>query len=98
MKKRAQAPGTIVNRRARFDYELRDTYLAGLVLSGPEVKSLRMGHGHLRGAYVMVKDGELWLVNATIMPTLANARHLTESDQTRTRKLLVKQRELDQLM
>jgi SsrA-binding protein len=96
-KKKATQPGVISNRRARFDYEVRETYLAGLVLSGAEVKSLRTGHGHLRGAYVTMKDGELWLINATITPTNANAAHLGESAQTRTRKLLVKKKELDEL-
>ncbi len=98
MKKRRQTPGVITNKRARFDYDIKDTYQAGLVLTGAEVKSLRMGHGHLRGAYVTVKDGELWLINATITPVNSNARHLPESDQTRTRKLLVKRRELEQLL
>lgn len=88
----------ILNKRARFDYELQDNYKAGLVLSGAEVKSLRMNHGHLRGAYVTIKDGEAWLLNATITPVKTNAQHLSESDQTRTRKLLLKRRELDALI
>ena len=95
--KKPQAPGLIVNKQARRDYQLTNTYLAGLVLSGAEVKSLRTGHGHLRGAFVNIKDGELWLFNATINATNANKNSLSESDQTRARKLLVKKKELQEL-
>lgn len=83
---------TIVNRRARHDYELGDSFVAGLQLTGAEVKNLRMGHGQLRGAYVTVKDGELWLLNATISGTAGVP--MDDSDKTRTRKLLIKKREL----
>ena len=65
MKKRI-ATGQITNRKARHDYAIKQTYEAGLVLSGPEVKSLRMGHGNLTGAFVTIKDSELWLNNATV--------------------------------
>jgi SsrA-binding protein len=95
--KRKAATGQITNRRARYDYALGQTYEAGLVLSGAEVKSLRSGHGNLRGAYVTVKDGELWLNNASITPTVTNKNSLGEEDQTRTRKLLVKAKELQAL-
>jgi SsrA-binding protein len=96
-KKQAQnAPKSIQNRRARFDYELGDSLVVGLELSGAEVKSLRMGHGQLRGAYVTVKDGELYLLNGTINGT--NGVHIDEADQTRTRKLLAKRREIDALV
>ena len=90
--KKTQAPGTIFNKQARRDYQFTDTFLAGLVLSGAEVKSLRTGHGHLRGAFANIKDGELWLYNATINATNANKNSLSESDQTRARKLLVKKK------
>ncbi|MEJ0073685.1 MAG: SsrA-binding protein SmpB [Candidatus Saccharibacteria bacterium] len=96
-KKKAQrGPKTIRNRRARFDYELGDSLVVGLELTGAEVKSLRMGHGQLRGAYVTVKDGELYLLNGTINGT--NAVPLNEQEQTRTRKLLAKRREIDALI
>lgn len=95
-KKKAHAPKTIQNRRARFDYELGDSLVVGVELSGAEVKSLRMGHGHLRGAYVTVKDSELYLLNATI--TGAGGVAITEADQTRSRKLLAKRREIDALI
>ena len=68
----------------------------GISLSGAETKSLRRGHGHLKGAYVTVKDGELWLVNATI--TGDNAVRMAEEDKTRNRKLLAKRKEIEVLM
>lgn len=94
-KKQAQTK-QITNRRARHDYELGDSLLAGIELTGAEVKNLRMGHGQLRGAYVTIKDDELFLINATINGT--NGAPLTESEQTRTRKLLAKRREIDKLL
>lgn len=96
-KKQAQnKPKSIQNRRARHDYELGDSLVVGLELTGAEVKSLRMGHGQLRGAYVTVKDNELYLLNGTINGT--NAVPLNEQQQVRTRKLLAKRREIDALL
>lgn len=86
----------IQNRRARHDYELDDSLVVGLQLTGAETKSLRRGHGHLRGAYVTVKDNELWLFNATI--TGDNAVRIPEQDQTRSRKLLAKRGEISKLI
>ena len=87
---------SISNRRARYDYELGDSFVAGLALTGAETKSLRMGHGQLQGAYVAVKEGELWLINATI--TGSSGIPIDESDQTRSRKLLAKRKEIDKLI
>ena len=56
----------IENRRARFDYEILETFEAGIALAGPEVKSLRQGRGNLQDAYAAVDRGELYLVNAYI--------------------------------
>lgn len=95
-KKKAGQAKSIQNRRARFDYELGDSLVVGLELTGAEVKSLRMGHGQLRGAYVTVKDDELYLIGSTVNGTSGIA--LTEDDQTRTRKLLAKRREIDALI
>ncbi len=86
----------IQNRRARHDYELGDSLVVGVALSGAETKSLRMGHGQLRGAYVTVKDNEIWLLNAAIQGT--NGVPIDESTQTRTRKLLAKRREIDSII
>lgn len=87
---------TITNRRARYDYELGDSLVVGLELTGAETKALRMNHGQLRGAYVTVKNDELWLINAQIMPSAGVP--LEEADQTRNRKLLAKRREIEQLI
>ncbi|MDL2362801.1 MAG: SsrA-binding protein SmpB [Patescibacteria group bacterium] len=95
-KKAANQPKTISNRRARHDYELGDSLVVGLQLSGAETKSLRMGHGHLRGAYVTVKQAELFLINATIAGT--NGIPISESDQTRARKVLAKKREIEAMV
>jgi SsrA-binding protein len=94
-KKQAQTK-QIVNRRARHDYELGDSLIVGIALTGAETKSLRMGHGQLRGAYVIVKDGELLLINAAINGT--KGIPISESDQTRPRKLLAKYREIQALI
>lgn len=87
----------IVNRRARHDYELKNFFKAGIVLNGAEVRSLRGGHGQLQGAFVNIKDGELWLFNLTINPISTNRSVLTDEIVGRKRKLLVKKRELQQL-
>jgi SsrA-binding protein len=96
MAKRPQPPKRILNRRARFDYELGDSLVVGLQLSGAETKALRMGHGQLRGAYVTVKDNELWLLNCQI--NSARGVRIEEADEIRTRKLLAKRREIDRLI
>ena len=93
-KKAANQPKQISNRRARHDYELGDAIVAGIELTGAETKALRMGHGQLRGAYVTIVGGELWLINATITGT--SGIRIPESEQTRTRRLLVKRREIEQ--
>lgn len=86
----------ITNKRAAFDYNLDDSFVAGLVLTGAETKALRLGHGHLRGAYVIVKENELYLLNATI--TGFNGVKLDETEQTRSRKLLMKRKEINNLL
>jgi SsrA-binding protein len=96
MAKRTPHTKRIVNRRAKFDYELGDSLVVGLQLSGAETKALRLGHGQLRGAYVTVKDNELWLINAQI--NSAKGVIISESDETRSRKLLAKRKEIDQLI
>ena len=88
---------SIQNRRAHFDYDLKDSYQAGLVLSGPEVRSVRMNHASLQGSFITVKDNEAWLMNCQIMPVQTNAQHLTSEQQIRNRKLLLKKRELEEL-
>lgn len=95
-KKKQSQTKRIANRRAKFDYELGDSLVVGISLTGAETKSLRRGHGHIRGAYVTVKDGELWLTNATI--TGDNSAIIPQEQQTRSRKLLAKRKEIDALL
>ncbi|MFQ5407005.1 MAG: SsrA-binding protein SmpB [Anaerolineales bacterium] len=79
------------NRRARHDYFVEDTYEAGIVLMGTEIKSIRAGRVQLRDAYVGERDGELWLLNAHI----AAYDHARENhDPLRPRKLLLHKREI----
>lgn len=96
MKKKKGTSGAIVNRRARHDYKLDDSLLVGIQLTGAETKALRHNHGQLRGSYVTIKDNELWLINATISPMPGIS--IEEADQTRSRKLLAKRREIDALI
>ena len=96
MKKKPQVAGNISNRRARADYALDDSLIVGLQLTGAETKSLRLGHGQLRGAYVTVKGDELILINATINGT--NGIPIPETDQTRARKILAKRKEINALI
>jgi SsrA-binding protein len=83
------------NRRARFEYELLDTYEAGLVLRGPEVKSLRAGKASLGDAYAVVRRGEMYLMNAHIGPYEEAGRE--NSDPRRERKLLLHRAEIARL-
>jgi len=94
MAKRNASTKSINNRRARFDYELGDSLVVGLALTGAETKSLRLGHGQLRGAYVNVLGGELWLVNAQINSSAG----IKVTDETRSRKLLAKKSEIEKLV
>ncbi|HVU59629.1 MAG TPA: SsrA-binding protein SmpB [Candidatus Saccharimonadales bacterium] len=95
-KKKRPSGKTIQNRRASFDYQLGESLVVGLELNGREAKALRLGHGQLRGAYVTIKGDELWLINATINGT--NGIPIRAEDQTRTRKLLAKRREINALI
>jgi SsrA-binding protein len=90
--------GTIaVNRRARHDFFIDERYEAGLVLTGWEVKALRAGRLQLAEGYVIVKDDEAWLLGSHITPLNSASTHVV-ADPTRTRKLLLKRRELDHLV
>lgn len=98
MKKKTSQPSTVVNRRARYDYELGDELVVGLSLTGREVRAARLGHVQLRGSYVNVKSGEIWLNNASFSIVQnekgeTNARTVDDSP----RKLLAKRREIEQL-
>jgi len=98
--KKSKKPGdnTIaVNRKARFDYFIEDTFEAGLVLEGWEVKSLRAGSAQLTESYVYVRGGEAWLIGAHFAPLKTASTHV-KPDPTRSRKLLLHRNELDRLV
>ncbi|MEY2469730.1 MAG: SsrA-binding protein [Actinomycetota bacterium] len=84
---------TISNRRARHDYEIIETYEAGIVLAGSEVKSIREGHVQLTDCYGRIIDGEAWLVGMHIQPYV-NATSFGAHDPDRRRKLLLHRREI----
>lgn len=80
------------NRKARHDYEILDTYEAGVVLTGTEVKSLRQGNANLSDSYAMLKNGELWLLGMHISPYSQGS--YANVDPIRNRKLLLHKKEL----
>ena len=84
------------NRRARHDYIILDTYEAGIVLTGSEVKSLREGKANLADAYGIVRDGEIYLINLHI--SLYERASYNNHEPTRTRKLLLHKREIRRLI
>jgi SsrA-binding protein len=96
VKKKQSPEGKIRNKRARFDYELGDSFLMGMVLNGRETKSLRLGHGQLQGAYVTVKEEELYLINASIHGT--KGIPIEDLEVTQARKLLAKRKEIDSII
>ena len=84
------------NKKARFDYHIDEKFEAGLALQGWEVKSLRQGKCQLTDSYVIIKNNEAWLLGAQIQPLLTVSTHVV-ADPIRTRKLLLKQREISKL-
>lgn len=95
MAKSKRPAKTILNRRARYDYAIEDTLIVGMELTGAETKALRLGHGQLTGAYVTINNGQLNLINANISGT--TGIRIPESEQTRSRRLLAKRREIERL-
>ncbi|WP_417470636.1 SsrA-binding protein SmpB [Maricaulis sp.] len=85
-----------LNRRARYDYEIEDTFEAGIMLTGSEVKSLRLGHANIAESYVSPENDGLWLINADI-PQYAAANRFNHEPR-RHRKLLLKKREINRLV
>jgi SsrA-binding protein len=86
-----------VNKKARHDYFIEQELEAGLVLEGWEIKSLRAGRGQLTDSYVIIKNGEAWLLGSLISPLLSASTHIV-ADSQRTRKLLLHRRELSKLI
>ena len=85
------------NRKATHDYFIEDRYEAGLVLEGWEVKAIRAGHVQLKESYVIVRDGEIWIINMHVSPLPTASTHI-HPNSTRTRKLLLKAEEINKLI
>lgn len=90
-------PTLAINPRAKYDYEILETYEAGLVLSGQEVKSIKKGSMSLRGAYVIIKNEEAWLINAQVSPYQPQNTPV-DYNPTRSRKLLLHKNEIKELI
>ncbi|MBD3359366.1 MAG: SsrA-binding protein SmpB [Candidatus Buchananbacteria bacterium] len=90
-------PVLAINKKAKFDYEILETFEAGIALSGQEVKSVRQKQASLKGAYITInKNQEVFLINATI-PAYKMAGPLPDYNPTRPRKLLLNQKEITYL-
>ncbi len=91
-------PATVaVNRKARHEYQIGDTFEAGMMLQGWEVKSMRAGKCNLSDAYVTVRDGEVFLFGCQIQPLQTASTHI-HPDPLRTRKLLLHDRQISQIL
>lgn len=87
----------IDNKKAFFDYFIEERYEAGLALEGWEVKSIRAGRSQIKEGYVVIRDGELFLIGAHISPLPTASTHI-HPDPTRTRKLLLHSEEIKRLI
>ena len=85
----------ILNKKARFDYEIFEKYEAGIVLTGNEIKSIRKGSCNLKDSYVIVKNGEVFILGMHISNYKEGS--ITNQDETRTRKLLLNRSEINKL-
>lgn len=85
----------IKNRRARFDYEITDTYTAGIVLTGTEIKSIRQGKASLADTYCLIENGELWVKGMYVAEYFYGSYN--NHTARRDRKLLLTRRELDKV-
>ncbi|MBC7746860.1 SsrA-binding protein SmpB [Pedobacter sp.] len=98
MAKKKPAEPAITNRRARFDYELGEELVAGIVLTGPETRAAREGHIQLKGAFVTIRNDELWLNNASFSLKLNKAGDpAARTIDDTPRKLLASRKQIDQL-
>ena len=82
----------IQNKKAKFDYEILDTYEAGIVLTGTEIKSIREGKAQLKDSYAVIRNGEIFLLNMHI--SHYEQGNIFNHDETRTRKLLLHKKEI----
>jgi len=90
-------PTLATNPRAKYDYHILETFEAGLVLAGHEVKAIKTGHLSLKGSYVTIKNKEAWLINAQI-PPYQPKNTPADYQPDRTRKLLLNKREIRSLI
>lgn len=90
-------PELAFNRRARFDYQILETYEAGIELYGFEVKAVKTGRMTLAGAFAVIRGGEVWLLNAAIAP-YQSKNTPPDYDPLRTRRLLLHKREITELI
>jgi SsrA-binding protein len=96
--RKPSSPAPITNRRARFDYELGEEIIAGLVLTGPETRAARDGHIQLKGSFVTVRSDELWLNNASFSLKLnERGKPGARTVDTEPRKLLASRKQITQL-
>ncbi len=86
-----------VNRKAYFDYEIMETYEAGIELFGFEVKAIKTGHINLLGSFAVIKDGEMWLLNVSIS-AYQPKNAPPDYDPTRSRRLLLHKSEIKELI
>jgi SsrA-binding protein len=97
MAKKSDQPSSIAqNKKARFDYFIEERLEAGLALQGWEVKSMRAGKAQLTDAFVILREGEAWLLGSHIAPLNTTSTHVV-ADPKRIRKLLLNRREIDRL-
>jgi SsrA-binding protein len=95
--KTAAQPTLADNRKARHDYFIEETYEAGIVLSGSEIKSVRAGRCNLRGGYARITNREIWLYDVHISPYEQSGTHFNH-EPTRPRKLLLHRREISRIV
>ena len=94
-KKKKATAGVVSNPKARHDYTILDSFEAGIVLQGSEVKSIRQGKASLREAFAIIRDGEIWLIQMHVAP-YADAGY-SQHEPLRKRKLLLHKQEIDRL-
>lgn len=87
----------IDNKKAGFDYFIEEQYEAGIALEGWEVKSIRDGRVQIKESHIVVRNGELWLLNCHISPLNSASTHVNP-ENTRTRKLLMHKKEINRLI
>lgn len=85
-----------VNKKARFDYSIEETYEAGIVLQGTEIKSLRLGRVNIKDSHARISKGQVYLINLHIAEYEQGNRY--NHDPTRSRKLLLHRKEIDKLI